>query len=521
MNQQIACAPTTTTMTLRALARFPDHTAFAWDGGRLSYAGVSALIGSLQSAMVAAGLRKGDVAALLSANSAETWCASVAAQALGVLITWLHPLGSLSDHLAVVEDIEATALIVDPKTHAERGGELAAQATRPLKVTFTMGRAGFGRDLLAAADKAGSVSPVDLTHIDDRAIVNYTGGTTGRSKGAIRRHRALAATALSIAAEFGLPDQPRYLAAAPITHVSGSFVLPSLLRGGTVHLLKGFDPDEFLAAVVRERINVTMMVPTMIYVMLDHPKLDVTDLSTLELILYGASPMSPTRLLEGMQRVGPVFSQLYGQTECYPISLLRRADHDAARPELFSSCGFPLASCDVKLLDENNEQVRQGEAGEICVRAVQAMEGYWKRPEQTAETFAGGWLHTGDIARADERGYLYIVDRKKDMIVSGGFNVFPREVEDVLSSHPDVAMAAVVGIPHPKWGEAVTALVVAKSGKRVEAEALMQLVKDRKGGTHVPKQVEFVDHLPLTAVGKVDKKALRARYWAGQDRQVG
>jgi fatty-acyl-CoA synthase len=384
-----------------------------------------------------------------------------------------------------------------------------------------MGPAEFGRDLVALALAAGAVSAVDRTDINEYAIVNYTGGTTGKSKGAIRRHHALTASTQSIIAEFGLPDVPHYLAAAPITHVSGSFVLPSLWRGGTVHLLKGFDPEEFLATIARERINVTMMVPTMIYVMLDNPKLASTDLSSLELLLYGASPMSPSRLVEGLERIGPVFAQLYGQTECYPVSLLGRADHDARRPELFASCGFPLASCAVSLLDENNQPVRQGEAGEICVRAPQAMESYWKRPEQTAETFAGGWLHTGDIARADERGYLYIVDRKKDMIVSGGFNIFPREVEDVLSSHPDVAMASVIGVPHPKWGESVTAVVVAKAGTEPSAESLIDLVKQQKGATHAPKQVEFVDSLPLTGVGKVDKKALRAKYWAGQERQVG
>ncbi len=173
------------------------------------------------------------------------------------------------------------------------------------------------------------------------------------------------------------------------------------------------------------------------------------------------------------------------------------------------------------LRDDDNNEVKPGEAGEICVRAPHAMEQYWKRPEQTAETFKGGWLHTGDVARADERGYLYIVDRKKDMIVSGGFNIFPREVEDVLSSHPDVAMAAVIGVPHEKWGEAVAALIVARAGCTPSPEALMQLVKDRKGGPHAPKQIEIVDSLPLTAVGKVDKKVLRAKYWAGQGRQVG
>ena len=521
MNDNIAQAPTATTMTLRALARFPDRMAFVWDGGSLTYRAALSLIGRLQAAMAAAGLVKGQTAAFLSANSAETWCAGVAAQGLGLVVTWLHPLGALADHLDVIEDSGATALIVDPRTHAERGGELAAKAADRLAAVLTMGRADFGRDVMAAAEKAGEASAIDLTDADDYAIINYTGGTTGKSKGAIRRHRSTAASAISIAADFEFPDVPRYLAAAPITHVSGTKVLPSLLKGGTIHLLKGFDPEKFLATIEREKINFTLMVPTMIYVMLDHPRLEKTDLSSLELILYGASPMSPTRLVEGLERIGPVFSQLYGQTECYPVSVLRKADHDAAQPELFASCGFPISSCSVTLRNEDNEEVKPGEAGEICVRAPHAMEQYWKRPEQTAETFKGGWLHTGDIARADERGYLYIVDRKKDMIVSGGFNIFPREVEDVLSSHPGVAMAAVIGVPHEKWGEAVTALIVAKAGMRPTPEALTQLVKDRKGGTHTPKQIEFVDNLPLTAVGKVDKKILRARYWAGQSRQVG
>jgi fatty-acyl-CoA synthase len=521
MDEPITRAPTGTAMLFRALARHPDRPAFVWDDGRLTYRATLDLIGRFQAAMTAAGLKKGQTAAFLSANSAHMWCAGAAASALGLVTTWLHPLGSLSDHLVVIEDAEATALVVDPATHAGRGGELAARAANRLSAVLTLGPADFGRDLLLAADQVGATTPVDLTDADDYAIISYTGGTTGKSKGAIRRHRSTNAMALAVAADFELPDVPHYLAAAPITHVAGTKVTPALLRGGTVRLLKGFEPERFLATIEREKINFTLMVPTMIYVLLDHPRLDRTDLSSLELILYGASPMSPTRLVEGLERIGPVFSQLYGQTECYPVSVLRKADHDARRPELFTSCGFPVASCDVTLRDDDNREVKPGEAGEICVRAPHAMEQYWKRPEQTAEAFKGGWLHTGDIARADERGYLYIVDRKKDMIVTGGFNVFPREIEDVLSSHPDVAMAAVIGVPHEKWGEAVAALIVAKPGTRPAAEALMQHVKDRKGSTHAPKQVEFVDSLPLTAVGKVDKKVLRAKYWEGRARQVG
>jgi fatty-acyl-CoA synthase len=231
--------------------------------------------------------------------------------------------------------------------------------------------------------------------------------------------------------------------------------------------------------------------------------------------------MSPSRLVEGIERIGPVFSQLYGQTECYPVSVLGKADHDPRKPELLLSCGFPVTSCQVKILDDNDQEVKTGEAGEICVRAPHAMAEYWKRPEQTAETLKNGWLHTGDIARADERGYMYILDRKKDMIVTGGFNIFPREVEDVLSQHADVAMVAVIGVPDEKWGEAVTAVVVAREGAKPNADELINLVKVKKGSAHAPKDIKFVDKLPMTGVGKVDKKVLKAGFWAGRDRMVG
>jgi fatty-acyl-CoA synthase len=293
------------------------------------------------------------------------------------------------------------------------------------------------------------------------------------------------------------------------------------MRGGTVHMLKGFDPEAVLRTIERERINFTLFVPTMVYVLLDHPAMATTDLTSLELVLYGASPMSPSRLVEGIERIGPVFSQLYGQTECYPVSVLRKADHDPKQPDLFLSCGFPIAACDVKILDEDDNEAATGEPGEICVRAPHVMAEYWNRPEQTAETLKNGWLHTGDIARADERGYLFILDRKKDMIVSGGFNIFPRDVEDVLTGHADVAMCAVVGVPDDKWGEAVTAIIVLRDGARPSAEELIGLVKARKGSAHAPKHIQFVSELPMTGVGKIDKKALRASFWAGRERMVG
>ncbi len=449
-----------------------------------------------------------------------TWCAGVAAQLSRLGITWLHPLGSLEDQLFQLEDSEAEMLVIDAAAFRDRGGELAARAGG-LKAVFTMGPVGYGIDLVQATEHAGHTPPRCLAGPDDLATLNYTGGTTGKSKGALRTHREYGGFAAAILADFEIPEAARYLTVAPISHVAGTKVLPTLMRGGTVHMLKGFDPEAVLATIARERINFTLFVPTMIYVLLDHPALDRTDLSSLELLLYGASAMSPSRLVEGIARIGPVFSQLYGQTECYPVSVLRKADHDQKTPELFLSCGFPIAACEVKILDNDDQEVKTGDAGEICVRAPHVMAEYWKRPDITAETLKNGWLHTGDIARKDERGYMFILDRKKDMIVSGGFNIFPREVEDVLSQHADVAQVAVVGIPDEKWGEAVTAIVVPREGANPNPDELINLVKTRKGSAHAPKQIQFVKQLPMTGVGKVDKKVLRASFWSGRDRMVG
>jgi fatty-acyl-CoA synthase len=512
--------PTGGTQTLRALGRYPSRTAFTWDGGSLTYGAATDLIGRMQQVLVASGLGRGGCVASLSANRADAWCAGAAATLSAAMVTALHPLASLDDQLDQLADAEADTLIVDAGTFLARGGELAARATG-LKHVFTLGRADYGSDLVAAAAESGTGAPVDLALPEDLASLGYTGGTTGKAKGVLRRQRESAGFAPAILADFELPAEPRFLAVAPLSHVAGTKVLPVLMRGGTVHMQRGFDPAAVLAAIARERINLTLLVPTMIYVLLDHPKLDATALSSLELLLYGASPMSPSRLIEGLERIGPVFSQLYGQTECYPISVLSKADHDPTRPELFESCGFPVASCAVRIVDGDDREVPTGAPGEICVRAPYAMAEYWRRPEQTAETLRNGWVHTGDIARMDERGYLFILDRKKDMIVTGGFNVYPREVEDVLSAHADVAMVAVIGIPDPKWGEAVTAMIVRRPGAQASAEDLIDLVKRRKGAAHAPKHVEFVDALPTTSIGKVDKKALRAKFWAGRKRMVG
>jgi fatty-acyl-CoA synthase len=266
----------------------------------------------------------------------------------------------------------------------------------------------------------------------------------------------------------------------------------------------------------------------MLYALMDHPDSRTRDLSSLETVYYGASAINPVRLKEAIERFGPIFAQYYGQSEApMVISYFAKGDHVDAdgKPveSRLSSCGRPSAYLRTALLDESGEPVEPGEPGEICVAGPLLADGYWKRPEETAETFRDGWMHTGDVAREDEDGFWYIVDRTKDMIVTGGFNVFPREVEDVVAEHPAVAQVGVIGVPHEKFGEAVTAVVVLRDGHQLTDEVvaeIQQMVKDRKGSVQAPKQVLAVDALPLTGLGKPDKKALRARFWTGE-RAVG
>lgn len=500
---------TIASQTLRALRRYPDRTAFAWDGGTLSYAGAIDLIGRMQAVFVRSHIGRGERVALLSENSAESWCAGVAAQGLGLSLTWLHPKGSLDDQLYQIENSEARLFIADPNGHADRARGLCTKLPSGLN-RFALGSSDFADDLVAAAGGIGSSTPVDIALPDDCALVHYTGGTTGRSKGAVRSNTAAVAFAsFSLLADLDLPVTPRYLAIAPNSHAGGTMLLPTWRRGGTVHLARKFDPPEILRRVAREGINFSFIVPTMLYALLDEPSFSKTDISSLEYLFYGAAPASPARVLEAIERLGPVLAQGYGQTECYPISVLRRQDHDPQNPALLSSCGIPVATCEVKLLDSNGNEVGPGEPGEICARTPAAMDGYWKLPDLTAETLAGGWVHTGDVARMDDRGYLYIVDRKKDLIISGGFNVYPREVEDALTDHASVAMAAVVGIPDDHWGEAVVAAVVLRAGTAVDLQALISHVKQLKGSVHAPKRIAIVEALPTTALGKIDKVALR------------
>jgi len=511
--------PTFFSLTLRALKRYPERLAFKWSQGKLSYAATAKMIGRMQAALIAQGMQNGERIALLTANRVETWCVGVASQGLGMATTWLHPMGALEAHFFQLKDADVSAVVIDNSHYAERGAEIA-KLMPDLKI-FTLGSASYGVDILSLSAESDDVLPVDFSRADGVATLNYTGGTTGRQKGVVKLNSTISQMVITMLADFEFPLEPRFLAVAPISHVSGTNVLPTLLRGGSVHLMEKFDVEKIAETIEREKINFLMMVPTMIYALLDHPRIAEFDLSSLELLLYAGSPMSRSRLKEGIDRLGPVFSQSYGQSECYPITLLSKEDHDLASPGRLEACGFPIAGCEVRLLDDKNIEVACGERGEICVRGPAVMQEYWRQPELTSDALIDGWLHTGDIAYADEYGCLYIVDRKKDMIVSGGFNVYPREVEEALACHPAVSNSAVVGTPDTKWGEAVTALVVLRQGFVVSPEELIAHVRSLKGGVLTPKRLDIVDMLPMTALGKIDKKTIRAKYWTDHARSVG
>lgn len=500
-------------LLITALDRSADRPALHLGDVVLTGAEMRAAISRFQQALASVGVGQGTAVAMLSKNRPEVLISMGATMVAGCRTTALNPMGSLSDHLYISTDAEIETLIFDPRHFEERAAELREQVST-LKNLFSLGPSSVGTDILALSEEFTEQrlvsAPVD---IEDTSSIVYTGGTTGKPKGVMGSFRSGAALNQIQMAEWQWPEQPRLLVCTPLSHAGAAFFVPTLLRGGCLYVLPHFDPALVLEAIEKHRINATMLVPTMIYMLLDHPDFDSRDLSSIETLFYGASAMSPSRLREGIERLGPVFFQFYGQSECgMTISVLRKEEHLPDDPSRLASCGRPVPWLDVRLLDDDLNEVPQGELGEICVRGPLVMKGYLNKPEETAEALRGGWLHTGDVARADKNGFMTIVDRKKDMIVTGGFNVFPREIEDVISSHPAVASVAVVGVPDTKWGEAVKACVVLRDGQSVPVEELIEKVRAAKGSVHAPKSVDFLDALPLTPLGKLDKKTLRASY---------
>ena len=508
-------------LIIEAMERFGDREAFVLGDRRVSYGQAADTISRIVRLLATGGAGPGRAVAALSPNMPEVWLVQAAAYLLGTTYTGLHPLGSPGDHAHVCQDAEIAVLVVHPK-FAETGAALAERCPG-IGCLLTLGPAEVGQDLLALAESgpAGRLERGPAGE-EDTAWLQYTGGTTGTPKGVMVPHRALVAQTYTLTCSWGLPETPRFLLTSPITHAGSLPVLPTLCRGGTVVLQQSFDPEAWLDTVTRERINYAFAVPTMLYAMLDHASPRQHDLSSLETILYGAAPTAPARIEEALEEFGPVLMQGYGQTECLGMcTSLRKDEHDPKRRAgLLASCGRTVAGARAEVLDKDGTVLGPGQVGEVCVRSPVVMAGYRNRPEETAEALAGGWLRTGDLAIRDEEGFFYLVDRKKDVIVSGAFNVYPREIEDVISRCAGVSAVAVIGVPDARWGEAVTAFVAARPGEHVDPDEISKTVREQKGAHQTPKAIHIVDELPKTTAGKIDKKALRHPYWGEGTRQI-
>ncbi len=476
----------------RGARRFPDRTALLCGDESRSFAETDELANRLAHAL---GLAKGTRVGLLLGNSLLSVPLDFACAKAGLVRV------PLNTRLAAAEQEEmlrgtGVSLLVHGAEESGRAQELAARLPG-LEL----------RELEGGLVPAAESAPADDPHVPlepgDPLLALYTSGTTGRLKAVVHTQASYAAICANILANL-LDDVRRddvMLHAASLIHASGTFVLPFWTRGAASAILPGFAPAEFLAAIPRHRVTHVNLVPTMLGLLLQQPGIEAADVSTLRTVVYGASPMPRPLLERGLALWGRRFVQYYGQTEApLCISVLRAEEHEG---ELLGSCGHPAVECELRL---------DPDTGEILVRAPFTAAGYLGDDELDRETFLpDGWVRTRDVGRLDERGYLYLVDRTSDMIVTGGYNVYPREVEDALASHPAVRECCVVGAPDETWVEAVTAFVVLQ-GDATETD-LVTHCHERLAGYKVPKSVRFVDEIPKSPVGKLLRRALREPLW--------
>lgn len=495
--------PVTTMDLIRRGARqFAGRTALTFAGGKLTYEEVNRLANRLANEFARRGLSHGKRIGLLLNNSLYSVPVDFACAKAGLARVPLNARLSLDEHAHMLMETGA-ALLVCGNDLAERGQALAERLDA-LELALLEGTGG----LLEAAREMPDSEPALAHAPDDVLLILYTSGTTGTLKAAQHTQASYAAIAVNILTNLLAPERGDVmLHAASLIHASGTFVLPLWLRGGVSAILPRFEPRAFLEAIADEQATYVNLVPTMLQMLLATPGVEDADLSSVKRIVYGASPMPRPVIERGMALWGPRFVQYYGQTEApLCMTVLCAEDHV---PELFGACGQPAAEAEIRLVDNQGVEVAEGEIGEIAVRAPFTMRGYFNAPELDAATrLPEGWLRTRDLARFDERGYLHLVDRASDMIITGGYNVYPREVEDVLLEHPSVRECAVVGLPDEKWVEAVTAFVVADA-PAPGAASLIAFVRERLAAYKVPKAVRFVDSIPKSPVGKVLRRALR------------
>lgn len=508
-------------------ARERAEADFAIQGNRrISYSTALAETNRWANAFVSAGLQPGDRIAILSKNSIEYILLYLAASKAGLVSVplnyWLAP----AEWGYILNDAGAK-LILAASEYPQAVNPIRNElATVERFVAIDGPNAGW-EDFQGWMAGQPATPPPSFVTADHDLFQLYTSGTTGRPKGAVLTHRAVTTHFLQMGLAHDIRPGERLLLVAPLFHVAGlnAGAFPCLAVGGCLYIQADFKPAEVVHALSEERIGIAILVPVMIQACLTRvPDVAERRYPDLRLIHYGASPTAEQTLRRAMEVFGCDFSQGYGMTEMSAgITILTAADHRRAlaeKPELLLSAGRPLLGTEVRIVDPTDNSVPNGVIGEVITRGPQMMRGYWNQPEASATALAGGWMHTGDAGVLDDEGYLYIQDRIKDMIVSGGENVYPRVVEEVLYQHPAVAEAAVIGVPDERWGEAVKAIVVLRPGMTATAEEIMEFCRGKVGGFERPRSVDFLEALPRTPSGKVLKRVLREPYWAGQQRRV-
>jgi acyl-CoA synthetase (AMP-forming)/AMP-acid ligase II len=486
------------------------------DGHCRSYAEVRDLSRRVAAALAARGVRRGDRVAILSANDPTAFTCVFGISRAGAVWCPLNPRNEAAENRELLDLFGCTVLIFQ-----EQFAPLVAQVRADLPALSTLiCLDGTVDAALTWADfLALGTGVVDEPALDDLAMIVGTGGTTGRPKGVELTGTNLETMTAITLMSYPFDGRPVYLALAPLTHAAGVLCFPVLALGGEIVVMRSPDIGAFLALVERHRVTHTFLPPTLIYMALAHERLDDTDLASLQCFWYGAAPMSAARLAEALHRIGPVMAQLFGQTEA-PMMISTMAPREHFRPdgtvatERLSSAGRPAPLVTVAVMDADGALKERGETGEIVVRSSLVMRGYHDDPDATAAASAFGWHHTGDIGYLDTDNFLYIVDRAKDMVITGGFNVYSTEVEQAIMQHPAVQDCAVVGLPDDKWGERVTAVLQLRTGATVEPAEITSFVRQRIGGVKAPKQIEIWSDLPRSKVGKVLKKDIKLRLTA-------
>lgn len=511
----------------RTASRLPDNTLWLLPERRINYREGAARISQLAHAFLAMAKRR-DRVAFLCANRFEGLETYLAAMTAGMTIVPMNPRGTASDYAYQLSDSGARIAV-----YSEDFRDTIAEVRKiapSIEHWIAIGEGLAGDTPFDSLHTGRHTSPPDVTiEPDDVAWLFYTSGTTGKPKGAMETHRNLVVMThcfLSTVMPDVSPTDVMFHA-APISHGSASCMWPHLAVGAAnaFPLSKSFEPARIFEAIQRFRVTSSFLAPTMIVLLLKSPDRTRYDLSSLKNIVYGGGPMYVEHLKEAIAAFGPVFVQIYGQAEApVTITSLPKAEHiagdDPVMLRRLGSAGRESPSVRVRILDADDKPVKAGEMGEICVRSDLVMKGYWNKPEATAETLRNGWLHTGDMGYLDEDGYLFITDRTKDLIISGGSNIYPREVEEALLTHPAVRECAVIGVPDDTWGESVKALVVLRDGKATDEAELITHCREQLASYKKPKSVEFLADLPKNATGKILKRQLRERYWQGRARRV-